>query len=316
MIAMRGAWILLAMGCGSPTAAPPDASGSDVEGEDVVTGLEAPFGLALDATHVYFAHGRGDVARVARSGGAVEPIASGQRGPASLDASTERLCWVNTGTHAADFRDGSVRCAPKAGGGDAELSASYFPSSLAIDGETVFWVEIDGEAVRSIGLDGGGGETLDTSPTSKLAITATASHLAWTASGALADVVVMARETGAKTTISTEEYAPGALVLDGEVVYWVVQRSSAEGGGGAIRVGRTGEAPADLAPDELHPRNLVRIGDALYWASHQHVRSIPLAGGVARTVVSGQTTIAGLVTDGVELYWSEPDRGAIVRARP
>src|SRR5262245_30892449 len=117
---MKLAWTaVLVVGCkGSP---PTDLAGDASPGttEDVITGLTEPTAIAVDATHVYFAHRGGDIARIAKTGSStLEPISSGQNGPSSLDVTTDRVCWVDTGDHAADFTNGSVRCAPKTGGAD------------------------------------------------------------------------------------------------------------------------------------------------------------------------------------------------------
>ena len=50
----------------------------------------------------------GNIARIAKTDSAMlETISSGQNGPTSLDVTTDRVCWVNTGDHAADFTNGS-----------------------------------------------------------------------------------------------------------------------------------------------------------------------------------------------------------------
>lgn len=309
---MRRAWIVIAVGCGSPaTSEPPAVDATAVALEDVATGLVDPTGLAVDASAVYVAHAGGELARVAKAGGAVTPLAPVQRGPASLDASTDRLCWVSAGTHAQDFLDGSVRCVPKLGGAVVELAASYFPSGLAIDGETLYWVEIDGQRVRAVGLDGTGARTLDATSTSKAAIAVAPARLAWTASGEGADVVVMDRETGATTPVTSSEYAPGTIRFAGDDVVWVTRHALSDAG--AIRRWRDGTT-SDVVSDEPWPAELVVQGGALYWTSGGRIRG--LVEGEVRTVVADRGTIRGLAGDGEYLYWCEPDRGAIVRVRP
>ena len=311
---MRRAWFVFAIGCGSsnavPDASPPEIEGGVLAGEDVLVGVEAGY-LAVDATHVYFTSTGGGISRVVKTGGTLEPIASAQRGPTSLDASTNELCWVNSGTHAQDFLDGSIRCAPKTGG-DRMITGAYFPSALAIDGSTIYWTEIDGESVRSIGVDGSNAKTIDTSPTSKLGIALTPTTLVWIASGAEADVVAMNRTTGTKTPLSTAEYAPMGLALDGVDVYWLVRHSLSDDG--ALRVSRAGGAPSDIVADEYYPQSLVKANRSLYWASKGRIRAIALDGGTV-TTLADRGSIAGLASDGEYLYWSEPARRAIVRLK-
>lgn len=311
--------VLVLAGCGSspgtspsPDAASPDGPPSAAV-EDVATGLTEPSTITLDAARVYVVHGASQISQVAKTGGAIIPLATGQRGPSSLDATTDRLYWVNTGTHALDFQDGSVRWSAKTGGGDNELATSFFPAALAVDGVTVYWVEIDGQRVRQIGATGTGAMTLDDSPTHKTSIAVTPTRIVWTASSDMADVVSMNRATGDRTTLSTAEYAPGSAVVIGDDVYWVVRHALSDSG--SIRVSRNGAAPVDVVSDEYYPVGLVTDGSSLYWTSDGRIRTVALAGGTAHSFVTDRGAIGGLAIDAEHLYWSEPDRDAIVRAR-
>jgi hypothetical protein len=307
---MHHAWLVLAIGCGSSPSAKPDAA-VDIDapaariGEDIATNVEAG-ALAVDATHVYFTN-NGSIARVPKAGGAPDTLAAGRA--AMLDASSTDLCWVDTGTHAADFLDGSIHCAPKTGG-DTRITGAYFPSALAVDGNTIYWVEVDGGSVKQIDKDGTHAATLDNSPTGKTGIALTPEKLVWIASGPGPDVVAMSRTTGVKTPLSTEEYSPRGVALDGEDVYWIVQHALSDNG--ALRVARAGTAPIDIVSEEYYPWSLVKAAGALYWTSKDRIRTVALAGGAASTLAD-QGKLGALATDGDYLYWSEPDRQAIVR---
>jgi hypothetical protein len=319
---MRAPWLILLVGCqtsSAPTVTAPDGAVDAVSptlgaAEDVLTGLDDPNGVAVDATHFYLSYGRGSLARVAKTDGTtLEPIASGQRGPSGIDVTTDRVCWLNLGTHAADFLDGSIQCAPKAGGPPQLLSSAYMPSGIAIADDTLYWVEIDGQRLRAIGVDGQDPRTLDSSPTSKTSIAISGTTLAWTASGTGADVVVMELPAGDPRVLSTVEYSPGPLVLLGDHVYWVSQQNIE--GDGAVRVSRDGGAPMDLVPGERHPRSLVHVAGTLYWTSGTRVRAASIGGGLAITLAEARESPSTLVTDGTYLYWTELYRGALVRLR-
>jgi len=329
---------LLAIGCGAApdatldapppdrvdagTIAPPRDCGPVTPNEStagvietVLADIDGPTGFTLDATHLYFVHGRGNIARIARTGGPIEPIASEQRSPGALDATTDRLCWANGGTHSADFVDGSIRCASKTGGNEVELSTAYMPGAMVIEGGTAFWVEIDGHAVRSIDLDGGNPRTLDTSYTHKTNLAVTPTKLAWAASGSEADVVAMDRGTSTVTPLTSSEYSPTGLVIDADDVFWAVQHDLSSRAG-SLRVSRAGAAPTDLVASECAPSGLVRAGGSLYWTSWDRIRTTSTSGGTPVTLAVNQgLTIGGLVVDGDFLYWSELYRGTIVRMR-
>lgn len=305
---------MLVLGCHTSSAIDLPGDGRPGAAEDVITGLTGPGAIAVDATHVYFTHSNGNVARIAKTDGAMlETIASGQNGPGSLDVTTDRVCWVNTGDHAADFTNGSVHCASKLGGADQVLSPAYMPSALAIDGDTAYWVELDGQGVRAIGLDGQNYRTLDSSPTDKVSIALNAKKLGWSATGTEADVVVMDRSSGDRVTVSMAEYAPSELVLLGDDVYWASEQDFQ--GDGAVRVSRAGGAPVDLVPGESFAHGLIHVADTLYWMSDKRVRAASIEGGTATTIAEANETLVSLVSDGEFLYWSEFYRGAIVRIR-
>lgn len=303
---MRSAWLVVAVGCGSSSSTPPeiDAPAISAHVEDVASGLDYPTSIAVDGTHVYVVTGGDTVSRVVKSGGSIEPVVTAQLGPTSLDVTTDRLCWINSGTHGADFRNGSVRCAAKTGGAETKLSDGFLPSSLAIQGGTVYWTEIDGEVVRKIGLDGTGLQTIDSSPTSKVSIAVAANRIAWTASGPGPDVVLV--ENGTPTTLTSDEYAPDTIRIAGDDIYWLTQHALSDNG--AVRVWRAGSVQ-DIVADEYAPRGLVVEDGVAYWTSKGRIRT------QTGTLVDGRDTIAGFASDGEYLYWTEPDRGAIFRVR-
>jgi hypothetical protein len=309
--------VLAAGGCGSSGDAPDAVANDPIDAptgdgvEDLAVGSFRPTDVAVDATDVYFATSEGGVARVAKTGGAITTIAAEQRGPTSLDVTTEEVCWVTTGTHALDFRDGAVNCAAKSGGPVRVVTDSYFPVGLVVDDATAFWVELDGERVRRIGLDGTGGEILDASSNTKTSIALTPTQIVWTASGLDDDVVAMDRTTGETTTLSSAEYGADDVALADADVFWLARLPLSDDG--ALRASRGGAAPIDVVAGEYAPSSLVRAGDSLYWASQGRIRRVGLAGGDVTTLAADRDQIAGLAADDEYVYWAEFERGAIVR---
>jgi sugar lactone lactonase YvrE len=330
---MRHPWIaglvVVVAGCGSSPAAGPDAAGAadaarvDAEppppGELVASGLVEPHGIVLDGDVAYLAANDGEVVRVTLATGALHAITTGQPTPSSLAVTPDEVCWLYTGSHAADFLDGSIHCTAKAGG-DRQLATAYMPAELAVDADAgvLYWVEIDGGNVQRIDLDGTGQVSLQFSETAKTNVALTPTTLVWAASGAGPDVVAMDRATGEMTTLSSDEYSPGALAVIGADVFW--QERSSVNGDGAVRVSRAGAAPVDLVPGEYGADGLVTDGTWLYWidlveaTGRYRIRRVLAAGGAAETVVAGLDHPSGLALDDQFVYWTEFDDGTVLRA--
>ena len=128
----------------------------------------------------------------------------------------------------------------------------------------------------------------------------------------------MDRTTGEMTTLSSAEYAPGAIAVIGADVFWQVQ--SSVNGDGALRVSRAGAPPVDLVPGEYAAEGLVTDGTWLYWTDDADadtvydIRRVLAAGGAPETVVSGLPRPSGLALDDQFVYWTEFDDGTVMRA--
>lgn len=325
---MRHGWFAgvlgLVIACGGGSSTPPDSGPpADAPGVDavtrptvdVLTGLDTPGGLAVDATHLFFTLAGGQVARAPLGGGAVDVLATSQRSPGCLTLIADDLYWVNTGTHAADFLDGSIRRSARSGGGDVELVTSYFPTDLAIDAgtSTLYWSEGDGERIRAIKLDGTAQQTVDASNYFKTSIALTPTTLVWSQSGPGPDVVAMDRVSGTQTTLSSDEYAADSVVAIGDDVFWSSHYSL--DGDGAIRVSRAGAPAVELIADEHYVLGLTTDGTTLYWStSDGRIRRASPAGGSPETFIEERGQLGGVAFDATFIYWTEPERGAIVRA--
>ena len=80
------------------------------------------------------------MAEVPKSGGASTTLASGQYDPVSIAVDASGVYWLNYGTQANNFTDGSVLMVPR-GGGAATLLASgqSSPEAIALDATAIYW---------------------------------------------------------------------------------------------------------------------------------------------------------------------------------
>ncbi len=101
-------------------------------GPDMSTG---PYGIAVDATYVYFANADGTIKRVPIAGGMVDPITSGQPPSSDLTLANGTLYWSQTtdpGTVSSAFAMPNQTVNILAGG-------QHYPLGIAADGQYVYW---------------------------------------------------------------------------------------------------------------------------------------------------------------------------------
>jgi hypothetical protein len=106
---------------------------------------DKPVGLALDATHAYWSEwGSGRIAKVPKSGGEVVVLASDQKGARAIAVDDARVYF----THAPS---GTIRSVPKNGGAVfTHASGQKQPYALAIDGTTIYWADYAAGTVMAI----------------------------------------------------------------------------------------------------------------------------------------------------------------------
>jgi hypothetical protein len=114
-----------------------------------------PVHLAADDTGVYLTdagpmEGQGSVLRVATESGAVTVLADHLNNPRSVVVRAGWVYWLDKGTGAKNFEDGSLEKASVGGGPKATLAAGLLaPDHLAVSETRVAWSEING-AVKDL----------------------------------------------------------------------------------------------------------------------------------------------------------------------
>ena len=105
--------------------------------------------MKLDAAKVYFTDGIGRVQAVAKSGGPLETLASGQEGPQGMDIDDQYVYWANhLGT--------AIRRARKDGSNSPELVATATaPAVVQVFGDDVYWIDDNRQTVWRAPKTGG-----------------------------------------------------------------------------------------------------------------------------------------------------------------
>ena len=114
------------------------------------SGIGHPVRLAADDAAVYLTdagsvEGKGSVLRVAVAGGAATLLADNLNAPRAVAVRGGWVYWLNKGTGAKNFLDGSLEKAPVTGGPKVTLAAGLAaPERLAVGDTRVAWTEVTG----------------------------------------------------------------------------------------------------------------------------------------------------------------------------
>jgi hypothetical protein len=232
------------------------------------------------ADHIYWANEHGSsVAKVAKSGGAVVVLATGQSSPWQVATDGVTAFWVT-------INGGTLMSVPVGGGSPKTLASGLSsPGAVAVGATDVFWADNTGVLFMP---KGGGSQTrISTHPTAYLAVDA--SFACWTY------LAIDAVECGSYPTVAVTTLAnvasPSALSLSNGIMYFAT-------GGSVLRIPTSGGTPTAVATDSSGAvTGTFADTSDVYWTNNSGtVRSIRLVGGAAVTRASGQNDPAYVVS--------------------
>lgn len=288
--------------CGVPACA---------KGEGAValaSGLNWPFGVAVDETSVYFAlyNSDGAVMKVPKAGGEVMTLKEGLDSPSQLALDDANLYVSVAGS-------GQVLKISKDGADVAVLASGQGgPSGLAIDATHVYWANYLGGSLVNVPKSGGPTATL-ASELNPYRVGVGTTDLYW--SGSSSGLRSVLKTGGPSIQIASGN--PRTMVSDGTSVYWTdpgdatVKRADEDGGNPETLAALEVDAfPDGIAVDELN----------VYWTvATGQVMKVAKTGGVPAVIADGQNQPAIVAVDGSCVYWTntsttQREAGMVMRA--
>ncbi|HZI13745.1 MAG TPA: hypothetical protein VE153_25430 [Myxococcus sp.] len=276
------------------------------EAEPVVLASDqaAPWGVALDPTHVYWtALLDGTVCRVPRAGGEVEVLARGQHGPRGLAVTGDALYWLSSCSGEVMQRrhdDGRVRRLATSPQGAWEL---------ALDGDALYWTAPG--AVLRVALGGGAPQVIVREEgMDPRALAVDGGEVFWADRNFERGGVFKARTDGTGRILLAD--CPGgtrALGLAGGRVVWAASR------GPVHAVSREGGNPSTLHEGSGHNKALAADAWSVFWADAQAgaIRYARLDGGASGVLAWRQHGPRGLAVDAREVFWADATFGRILK---
>jgi hypothetical protein len=241
-------------------------------------------------------------------------VASGQSSPAAIAADGTNIYWVN------EANPGTVmQCAVKNCGGTTITLASNqdYPTYIAVNPTTVFWITMSTLMACSIGGCGGNPTQLTAGNLYGLVVHPDGSHIIWGDANGTVEMCNTAGAscTGTSTTLVSGLTSPAAVAVDANNVYFsdigagIVGKAPLAGDGG------TGTT---LAMGLSRPLDIAVNAPAVYFVQYQSgsVNSVPIDGGMTSTIAAAQMKPASIAVDSQDVYWVDASMTGVVAKCP
>lgn len=289
----------------------------------LATGQGTVGGVALDGDDVYFTSLSGNlVARVSKDGGAVVGYASS---PAVKDARRIAVDATHVYWTSSELLAGAVSRCPLAGcgAGPEVLATPEEPTGLALDQKGVTWADRNGQRIARWTLPAGPTTVLSVPTVLPVTVAVEGDDVFWVGDFS-GEVFRRNPADGGSVLLGANGQSGRVITADAQNVYWGAAQDYGQPGN-ISRVPRGGGAIGLVARAGGDPMGITVDGDRIYWTSWERlpdgayvsgaVRSCPLAGSCASTLLVAADQPRGIAVDARAIYFGTD--GAVMRlAKP
>jgi hypothetical protein len=277
----------------------------------VANGQEAPSGLALDATQVYWTTQTGGTISKAEKLDVENTVVLADMQPGAFQIVQDEayLYWTNSGGDA-------VMKIAKDGGDPILFASENGPGSIAADDEAVYWVMIGDETfdgfVRRKPKAGGPVQDLATDPGYLTGVAIEGDYLYWgnKSVGTLGtnQIKRIFKTGGSVEVIADAPGSPRGLAFYDGALYWVEEY------GGAIRKWEAG-VTTTIATAQYDLRDVAVDAGGIFATSTFGLEVVRLAHGASEfeTLATGQPSPHDVAIDATAVYWTNYGGPTVMR---